>query len=392
MAITISGTDGISPLKASGQTQTTTGTAEAPAISPSSDTDSGLFFGTNEVNISTGGTQRATVDSSGNLGVGVSSPAAKLHVQDTSGNPHIRLTGSGGSSDIYATSDIFLQPNSSTAMTLKSGGNVGINNTAPNEKLHVGGKIQFGGNTTYYGVVEHEEGVTGANIYTSKDTGGHIVKCGLTPTERVRITQDGKIRIKMSDFGNDPSSSNSGLQLFDTSGGAITSSASVTSGSSHAVFLNPNGVVGTINTSGSATSYNTSSDYRLKENVVDLDGAITRVKQLAPKRFNFISDADTTVDGFLAHEAQTVVPEAVTGTHNAVEVWEEGEELPDGVSVGDNKLDEDGNTIPDYQGIDQSKLVPLLTAALQEAIGKIETLETQNADLLARVIALEAAE
>ena len=84
----------------------------------------------------------------------------------------------------------------------------------------------------------------------------------------------------------------------------------------------------------------------------------------------------------MAHEAQAVVPEAVTGTHNGVEVWEEGEELPDGVSVGDNKLDDDGNTIPDYQGIDQSKLVPLLTAALQEAIAKIETLETQNADLL----------
>ena len=71
--------------------------------------------------------------------------------------------------------------------------------------------------------------------------------------------------------------------------------------------------------------------------------------------------------------------------------------MPDGVSVGDNKLDEDGNTIPEHQGIDQSKLVPLLTAALQEAIAKIETLETQNttqatqiADLLTRVTALEA--
>jgi hypothetical protein len=103
-----------------------------------------------------------------------------------------------------------------------------------------------------------------------------------------------------------------------------------------------------------------------------------------PKRFNFIVNAETTVDGFLAHEAATVVPEAVTGTHNQVQVWDESEELPEGVSVGDNKLDEEGNTIPEYQGIDQSKLVPLLTAALKEAIGKIETLET-------KVAALEAA-
>ena len=134
-------------------------------------------------------------------------------------------------------------------------------------------------------------------------------------------------------------------------------------------FINPNGTVGTIQTSGSSTSYNTSSDYRLKENLVDISDGITRVKQLAPKRFNFIADDSRTVDGFLAHEAQTVVPEAVSGTHNEV--------------------DSDGNAV--MQGIDQSKLVPLLTAALQEAIGKIETLETQHADLLARVTALEAA-
>ena len=127
--------------------------------------------------------------------------------------------------------------------------------------------------------------------------------------------------------------------------------------------------VGRITVNGSSTSYVTSSDYRLKENVVDMTDAITRVKQLSPKRFNFIADADdTTVDGFLAHEAQTVVPEAVEGTHNEVDV--------------------DGN--PVMQGIDQSKLVPLLTGALQEAIAKIETLETTVADLQTRVTALEA--
>ena len=90
-----------------------------------------------------------------------------------------------------------------------------------------------------------------------------------------------------------------------------------------------------------------------------MTGAIDRVKVLAPKRFNFIANADITVDGFLAHEAQAVVPEAITGTHNEV--------------------DDDGN--PVMQGIDQSKLVPLLTGALQEAIAKIEDLETRLAAL-----------
>ena len=93
MAITIDGTDGISPLKASGQTQTTTGTAASPAIASSSDTDTG-FFGTNEVNISTGGSTRAKVDSSGNV-VGTTSPSKKLHIDSSA--DQIRLSdGSGG--------------------------------------------------------------------------------------------------------------------------------------------------------------------------------------------------------------------------------------------------------------------------------------------------------
>ena len=102
-------------------------------------------------------------------------------------------------------------------------------------------------------------------------------------------------------------------------------------------------------------------------------------------RFNFIADADTTVDGFLAHEVQTVVPEAITGTHDGMR--DEEYEVTPAV------LDDDGNevtpavmgtrSVPDYQGIDQSKLVPLLTKALIEAVEKIEQLET-------RIAALEA--
>lgn len=120
-------------------------------------------------------------------------------------------------------------------------------------------------------------------------------------------------------------------------------------------FNNPNGEVGRITTASSSTSYLTSSDYRLKENNVLINDGITRVKLLKPYRFNFITDADNTVDGFFAHEVQDVVPEAIAGTKDEV--------------------DSEGN--PVYQGIDQAKLVPLLTAALQEAITKIEDLETR---------------
>jgi hypothetical protein len=179
-----------------------------------------------------------------------------------------------------------------------------------------------------------------------------------SPTERMRITSGGNVLFNCTSL---PSASVQGFLITGTSSGNTSSSGSSTTAYNHFLFYNGNGVVGSISTSGSTTTYSTSSDYRLKENVVDLDGAITRVKQLAPKRFNFIADDTATVDGFLAHEAQTVVPEAVTGTHNEV--------------------DDDGNAV--MQGIDQSKLVPLLTAALKEAIAKIETLE-------AKVAALEA--
>ena len=148
-----------------------------------------------------------------------------------------------------------------------------------------------------------------------------------------------------------------------------------------------------------SVNYSTTSDHRLKENQENISDGITRIKQLRPYKFNWTDyPEEDKVDGFFAHEVQAIIPEAISGTHNQVEVWKEGQELPDGVSVGDNKLDDDGNTIPVYQSIDQSKLVPLLTAALQEAIAKIETLETQNttqatqiADLITRVEALEGA-
>jgi hypothetical protein len=133
----------------------------------------------------------------------------------------------------------------------------------------------------------------------------------------------------------------------------LESATTTTSSINLMAFINPNGAIGSISVSGSSTAFNTSSDYRLKENVVEMTGATDRVKQLEPKRFNFIADADTTVDGFLAHEVQSVVPEAITGTHNEV--------------------DADGN--PVYQGIDQSKLVPLLVATIQELEARITALE-----------------
>ena len=140
-------------------------------------------------------------------------------------------------------------------------------------------------------------------------------------------------------------------------------------------FMYNGSVIGGIQGNGSSTSFNTSSDYRLKENV-DYDwDATTRLKQLKPARFNFIvDDTNTLVDGFIAHEAATVVPEAVTGTKDAMTaevLYVEGDELPEGKVVGDVKT----SSAPDMQGIDQSKLVPLLVKTIQELEARITALE-----------------
>ena len=137
------------------------------------------------------------------------------------------------------------------------------------------------------------------------------------------------------------------------------------------LFRNGNGQVGSITTDGSATSFNEASDYRLKENATAISDGITRLKTLKPYRFNFKADASKTVDGFFAHEV-TAVPEAITGTKDETQdiLYKEEDTIPSGKKVGDVK-----ETVPKYQGIDKSKLVPLLVAAVQELITKVETLE-----------------
>ena len=137
--------------------------------------------------------------------------------------------------------------------------------------------------------------------------------------------------------------------------------------------------IGSINTTASATAFNTSSDYRLKENQVLISDGITRLKTLKPYRFNFKIEPDKTVDGFFAHEVSSAVPEAITGVKDAVETsyYTSGDTIPDGKAVGDVK--EENVILP--QSLDYSKFTPLLTAALQEAIAKIEVLETKVASL-----------
>jgi len=219
------------------------------------------------------------------------------------------------------------------------------------------------------------------------DTAGLVFKTGVTGggsvastgTTRMTITSSGKIGI------NNTSPAEKLEVSYPKADVGIVVSTTDTFSSGNSVlmqFREVNTVGGSIafTNGGTTTAYVTSSDYRLKENVVALTDAITRLKTLKPYRFNFIKTPDTTVDGFLAHEV-TAVPEAVTGEKDAMRKikYTEEDELPKGKNVGDFK--EYSTTEIDPQGVDYAKLTPLLTAALQEAITKIETLEIKVAAL-----------
>jgi hypothetical protein len=344
---------------ASGASNLADGSAATPSVNYSADTNTGIFRAGNDLlAFSTGGTQRAQFDDSGRLLVGTSTSTGFVPPGEsftTAARVQVSGSSSSGASSLQATDTV----NGDYGL----GGSVFLNKRPSNDtgigNGHTFGSVYFAGwDTAALKVGASIRAAADGSIWTSGDCPSRLMfsttaDAASSPTERMRITQAGHVLIGCTSL---PGGSTKGVGFYIT--GTDTeylSSINTTASKNHIIFYNPNGTVGTIATNGSATAYNTSSDYRLKENVTPVLDGITRLQQLKPSRFNFIADPDHTVDGFIAHEAQAIVPECVTGEKDAV--------------------DDDGN--PAYQGIDQSKLVPLLTAALQEAIGRIETLEAE---------------
>jgi len=314
------------------------------------------------------GTEAARIDSSGRLLVGTSSAyfaaesaitAPLMQTHGTNANLAQVLIGSWASGNNVG---------GSITLARSESGTIGDFGSALSSASDVLGNVRFNGSdgtkfvegAKIYAVVD---GTWGTDDAPTRLVFSTTADGASSPTERMRISSNG--RVNFNTAGQNPSATVEGVQINEagyifcsTDGNSSGFFNRNTSDGTVVGFRRSNVTVGSVSVTTTATSYNTSSDYRLKENVVPLTGAADRLNQLQVHRFNFIADPATTVDGFLAHEAQAIVPECVTGTKDEV--------------------DDDGN--PVYQGIDQSKMVPLLTAALQEALAKIETLEQRLSD------------
>jgi hypothetical protein len=310
-------------------------------------------------------TERARIDSSGRLLVGTSTSTS-----GAGGEASVQVAGTSSAGNIHL--GLFQFSNSADGGELNLGSSRGtsVGSFTAIQDGDPLGRIRFAGangsnlSTAGAFITAKADGQTWASGDCPTRLEFSTTADGASsPTERMRIGNNGSVfygqtSTETPGVGNTTTGSclSYGVALsISRDGNPPLALNRNTSDGSIALFHRNGTQVGRIDVTTTATSYITSSDYRLKENVVPLTGAADRLNQLQVHRFNFIADPDKTVDGFVAHEAQAVVPECVTGTKDQV--------------------DADGN--PVYQGIDQSKLVPLLTAALQEALAKIETLEAR---------------
>ena len=401
-------------------------------------------------------TERMRITSAGKLGIATNSPNALLEISGINEN-QIRLTSSDttaaadetiGGIEFYSSdsgnegvkgsiSAIAAGSAGSAYMTFSTGQNTEVLRIeSDGDILHTDGNLTMSGATpfiTLSNTAETESGITlvdsadpGQSAKITYDAGDNKFRFkNNSSNTRMTINSSGNVGI------NDDSPDTAALEVVniasdeytgsfdyeDTDGTVGVLKVRLSGGStspSFVDFIYGTSQVGSITTTGSATVYLTSSDYRLKENVVELTGALDRLDNLQPKRFNFTSTPDQTLDGFLAHEVSDYVPEAIEGTkdetyQHKVSDAQDAVEWTDKPTLDNTKaeiqawLDENNiewqsadtkqelldripeyqqeaqdavyETRPKYQGIDQSKLVPLLVAAVKELKARIEILE-----------------
>jgi hypothetical protein len=398
MTLILSGTDGLSDVD---------GSAATPAIR-GTDTNTGIFFpAADTIAFSEGGAEVARFDSSGNLGIGTSSPAVKtnivgsagvtLRIEETSSGNATKGDFSANSTNVAigakSNSPLVFTTNDTERARIDTSGNVGIGTSSPTSSLTVSGTAQGTptvngvhlGITSNYAVIELCGSSSAGSLIDFTKSGtdylGRILynntnnslEFSTNNAERARIDSSGNLLVGLTTPGTVFSSTGSDRGGYI--GKDTTSVAGIVADGRICLVLNRststgviqeqkyNGnVVGTISTNGSNTAYNTSSDYRLKHDIQPMTGGLSKIAQLKPVTYKWNAD-NSDGEGFIAHELAEVCPQAVSGEKDAV--------------------NEDGSIKP--QGIDTSFLVATLTAAIQEQQALIQS-------LTARIAALEAKE
>ena len=292
----------------------------ATKLKAGTSTSGGVFepdtAGTLELQTGSTPTTAVTIDASQNVGIGTSSPSQKLSVKDATSSPTVSASFSSNNNGVYVRNS--------------------------------------GSTTSYVG------DSTGANNSIAFDTTGYVAVLTNNGAERMRIDSSGTLRVGATSdglwVGTEKLAVSGFSQFKHTDSPALIWNTTV-SGTRSLISFSINTTrldIGSITSNGSSTAYNTSSDYRLKENIAPMTGALDRVSALKPVTYNWKADGSSG-EGFIAHELQAIVPDCVIGEKDAV--------------------NEDGSIKP--QGIDTSFLVATLTAAIQEQQAMIEQLTTR---------------
>jgi hypothetical protein len=389
MTLLLSGTDGLSDVD---------GSAATPAIR-GTDANTGIFFpAADTIAFAEGGAEVARFDSSGNLGIGTTSPTARLDVtgssfatanvnfarrtDDTTVSTAVTWSSSDGNymarnnggSLTFNSGNTIGSSVGTERMRIDSSGNVGIGTSSPGYQLHV---ARAG--STYIRVSSTDVG-SGTGLWTTNATNAYLIGAGAASggsglefrdvtnsTTRMILNSSGNLLVGTTStipgYTNTDTGvaiSPNGISAFSRSGEDFTMTVNNNTGSTYYLisFRAGGSFVGQITSNGTTTTYNTGSDYRLKENIAPMTGALAKVAKLKPVTYTWKSNGSDG-QGFIAHELQEVAPDAVSGEKD--------------------ELDADGN--PRYQGIDTSFLVATLTAAIQEQQALIQQLQADVAAL-----------
>jgi len=350
------------------------GTASLPALTTTGDVNTGIFFpAADTIAFAEGGAEAMRITSDGKVLVNATADNNKWDNTTIGGNLfQVERSVSSGDSAISIANNPGTAANSFSALYL--GRSRGTSNNsytvvAADDGL---GKLSFQGAdgsefVEAASVRGYVDGTPGANDMPGRLSFWTTADGSATPTERARITSAGKLVMASTADGlpgfiqagitNNTGSLNGVIAVAANSNGGypIACRAEDTSQGLLGFFNQSNSLIGSITRSGSNVVYNTSSDYRLKENIAPMTGALATVAQLNPVTYTWIADGSAG-QGFIAHELQEVAPYAVSGE-------KDGEEM---------------------QGVDYGKITPLLTAALQEAIAEIQSLKARVAELEAK--------